>query len=91
MTRKAIIVDPNTNPWDRALVRMSEHGFTADVIVRETGLSLSQVQYRRFKLNCGPMNYRRGKSTAAKILLASIRRDNRAIESLEKFIQTGQR
>lgn len=60
------------NPWDKAVIRMSQHGFTANVVNEFTGLSLSQISYRRRQFACGPRTWARGISPEARALLARI-------------------
>lgn len=61
-------VDPK-NPWDKAVKDLSKE-FNANVIAAHTGLTESQVTYRRRVLNCRVMDHRRGLSPESKAILA---------------------
>lgn len=78
-----ILVDIR-NPWDRSVIALSQKFFTIKTIAKETGLTISQVNYRRRLANLRIQDRRNGLTPETALILENIRRQLKSIEKLKE-------
>lgn len=72
------------DPDDLRAVCMAQMGQSTVAIVRETGLTSCQVQYRLMKSNTKRSDYRNGKSKMAKLILSRMMPSDAVIRGMIK-------